>query len=77
MIKGDDGSYIEFDSEAYPLETAQRLASLCEQLDKPVKEDAKIREVLVECLDAFLQGSQSKEDTVQKIEDGLKMYLAE
>lgn len=77
MIKGDDGGYIEFDSEAYPMETAQRLAALCEQLDKPVKEDAKIREVLIECMDAFLQGSQSREDTVQKIEDGLKMYLAE
>ena len=77
MIMGDDGSYLEFDSKAYPQETADALAALCETLDKPVKEDSKIREVLIECLGGFLDGSQSKEDTVQKIEDGLKMYLAE
>ena len=40
-------------------------------------EDAKIREVLIEALGGYLEGSQSREDTVQKIEDGLKMYLAE
>lgn len=77
MIKGDDGSYLEFSSEAYPQETAENLAALCEGLDKPVKEDAKILEVLTECVGGFLDGSQSKEDTIQKIEDGLKMYLAE
>ena len=77
MIKDDEGGYIEFDSKPYPQETADALAALCETLDKPVKEDSKIREVLIECLGGFLDGSQSREDTVQKIEDGLKMYLAE
>ena len=42
-----------------------------------MKEHAKILEVLTECVGGFLDGSQSKEDTIQKIEDGLKMYLAE
>ena len=40
-------------------------------------EDAKIREVLTEALGAYLEGSQTNEATVQRIEDGLKMYLAE
>ena len=53
------------------------LSALCEGLDKPVGEDAKIREVLIEALGGYLEGSRSREDTVQKIEDGLKMYLAE
>lgn len=77
MIMADDGSYMEFDSKAYTKETADRLVKLCRGLEKPVKEDAKIREVLIECLGAYLDGTQSKEDTIQKIEDGLKMYLAE
>lgn len=77
MIMADDGSYLEFDSEAYPKETADRLVKLCQGLEKPIKEDAKIREVLIECLGAYLDGTQPKEDTIQKIEDGLKMYLAE
>ncbi len=77
MIKADDGSLIEFDSKAYSPEIARRLADLCKGLDRPVREDAKIREVLIDCLGAYLKGTASKEDTVQKIEDGLKMYLAE
>ena len=58
-------------------ETADRLAAMCETLDKPVKEDAKIRQVLAECLGEYLKGAQSEEETVQKIEEELKMYLAE
>lgn len=77
MIMGDDGSYLEFNSEAYPQEVAQDLAALCGRLDKPVKEDAKIREVLIEVLAGYLDGTWSKEEAVKRIEDGLKMYLAE
>lgn len=77
MITADDGSLIEFDSKAYSQERAMRLSALCQGLEKPIKEDAKIREVLIDCLGAYLKGTASKEDTVQKIEDGLKMYLAE
>lgn len=77
MIKADNGDYIQFESKAYPQETAEALAALCGTLDKPVKEDSKIREVLIESLGGYLDGSRSKEDTVQMIEDGLKMYLAE
>ena len=77
MIMSDSGGYIEFDSEAYDQKTAEALADLCRGLDRPTKEDSKIREVLIESLDGFLKGSQSREDTIQKIEDGLKMYLAE
>lgn len=77
IISADDGDYIEFSSTAYSQDTALRLSTLCQGLNKPIKEDAKIREVLIDCLGAYLDGTASKEDTVQKIEDGLKMYLAE
>ena len=76
-IEADDGSYVGFESKSYSQETADRLAAMCETLDKPVKEDAKIRQVLAECLGEYLKGAQSEEETVQKIEEELKMYLAE
>lgn len=76
-IMADDGGYIEFESKPYSQATAEDLMSLCEQLNTPVKEDAKIREVLIESLGGYLEGTQSLEQTIQKIEDGLKMYLAE
>ena len=76
-IMADDGEYIQFDSKPYPQEVADQLVAICETLNRPVKEDAKIREVLIECLGAYLDGTQSKEETIRKIEAGLKMYLAE
>ena len=77
MIKGENGIDLEFEGKPYSQETAQRLAALCEALDTPTKEDSKIREVLIECLDGYLKGTQSLDDTITKIESGLKMYLAE
>lgn len=77
MISTGDGGYIDFESKAYPKETADKLVAICGTLDKPVKEDAKIREVLIENIGDFLTGAKSKEEVVQKVEDGLKMYLAE
>lgn len=76
-IEIGDGVEELFKIGAYSEETAQKLMELCKGLDHPVKEDAKIREVLIETLPAYLQGTQSLEETLDKIEGGLKMYLAE
>lgn len=72
-----DGGYEVFQIKDYSEDIAERLVTLCKGLDKPVKEDSKIREVLIEALEGYLTGDQSKEETIQKIESGLKMYLAE
>lgn len=77
MMMADDGEYISYEMKPYSLEEGKRLAAVCEALDRPVREDAKIYEVLTECLGGYLDGTQSKEETIQKIEAGLKMYLAE
>lgn len=77
MIDIGDGASEIFQIGAYPLETAQKLVELCKGLDRPWQEDAKIREVLIDVLPGYLQGSQSLEETLDKIEGGLKMYLAE
>ena len=69
--------HLEFESTPYSKETSERLIALCKALDTPTREDAKIREVLLECLGEYLKGTRSLEDTTTKIEDGLKMYLAE
>lgn len=68
---------MEFKILDYSRETAEKLVSMCKGLNKPVGEDEKIREVLTEALEGYLNGAQSKEDTLQMVKDGLKMYLAE
>lgn len=72
-----DGGDVEFRIGSYSQETADKLTAVCRGLNKRAGEDEKIREVLTEAMDGYLKGAQSLEDTVQKVEDGLKMYLAE
>ncbi len=71
------GSHVEFRILDFSRETAEQITAMCKSLDRPVGEDGKIREVLTEALEGYLTGGQSGERTVQRIEDGLKMYLAE
>ena len=66
-----------FTIDPVSLEMAQKLIAVCKGLDRPYKEDAKIRDVLIETLPLYFQGTQSLEETLDKIEGGLKMYLAE
>lgn len=77
MIEVGDGAEEEFNILAYPQETADKLVELCGRLDRPVMEDAKIREVLIDTLGGYLDGSKNLDETVSQIEGGLKMYLAE
>ena len=76
-IEVGDGMSEMFYIDPVSLEKAQELIKLCKGLDHPVKEDSKIREVLIENLLPYFQGNQSLEDTIDKIENGLRMYLAE
>lgn len=75
-IRADDGE-VDFVIKDFSPEAAEKLAELCRGLVRPVKEDSKIREVLTESLGGYLEGTRSKEDTIQMVEDALKMYLAE
>lgn len=76
-IEGDDGSEVMFEIKAFSEATAQRLVEICKTVSRPVKEDAKIREVLIDSLGSYLRGQGSLEDAVSEIEKGLNMYLAE
>ena len=68
---------MEFNIMPYSRETAQKLLDICNGLNKPVVEDAKIREVMIESLGGYLSGSENVEEVLDKMEAGLKMYLAE
>lgn len=72
-----DGGEINFVIKDFSPEAAEKLAAECRGLSGPIKEDGKIREVLIEFLGGYLEGTQSKEDTIQMVEEALKMYLAE
>lgn len=77
MIEIGDGATEVFQIGDYSPETAQKLVDLCKGLNRPRKEDAKIREVLIDTLPPYLQGTQSLDETLDKIDGGLRMYLAE
>lgn len=77
VIEVGDGAEEEFNILAYSRETADKLLELCKGLERPVMEDAKIREVLIEALGGYLEGSKNQEETIAQIEGGLNMYLAE
>ena len=76
-ITTEDGGEVEFNIMPYSRETAQKLLDICNGLNKPVVEDAKIREVMIESLGGYLSGSENVEEVLDKMEAGLKMYLAE
>ncbi|MCM1024874.1 MAG: hypothetical protein NC432_00420 [Roseburia sp.] len=77
LLMDEEGGALNFEANPYSAETAERLLQAIEALERPVKEDDKIREVLSECLGDYLRGSRPLEETLSKIEDALKMYLAE
>ncbi|MCM1540965.1 MAG: extracellular solute-binding protein [Blautia sp.] len=77
MIEVGDGASEIFQIGVFSEEVARRLVEMCEGLDRPRKEDAKIREVLIDTLPGYLQGTQSLEETLDQIDGGLRMYLAE
>ncbi len=76
-VASADGEYEEFYIKEYSEESEERLVELCRGLVRPTMEDAQIRAVLLEALPAYLRGDSPLEETVDAVEAGLKMYLAE
>lgn len=76
-IETEDGGQEMFEILPYSQEITERIADLCRKLDRPVVEDAKIREELIAALPWYLDGSRTLEETLDSIEGGLRMYLAE
>lgn len=76
-IEIEEGMSEEFKINDFSKEDAQKLLEVCKTVSVRAKKDTQIRNVLVETLPAYLDGSKSLEETLDDIEGGLKMYLAE
>lgn len=76
-IVTEDGGEEMFIIDPFSDEIAQRIMKLCQGLDRPAREDEKIREELISALPGYLDGSRTLEETLDSLEGGLRMYLAE
>lgn len=76
-IEIGEGMQQEFIIESFSVEDANGLVERCKEVFVKAKEDDQIRQVLIETLPEYLNGSKSLEETLDSIEGGLKMYLAE
>ena len=76
-IEGADGQEIGLDIEPIKAADADKLEALCDSLSKKTVKDAKVLEELEKAVPAYLLGRQSLDDTISKIQDGVKIYLAE
>ncbi|MBD5511942.1 MAG: extracellular solute-binding protein [Lachnospiraceae bacterium] len=77
LIELPGGEFKDFIIGAPSKEDCDRLAELCKGLNKKVVDDAQINLVISDVLPSYLDGSSSLEDSIDKIERGLNMYLAE
>lgn len=76
-IAGADGQEVGLDIESIKAADADKLEALCDSLSKKTVKDAKVLEELEKAVPAYLLGRQSLDDTISKIQDGVKIYLAE
>lgn len=76
-IEGADGQEIGLDIEPIKAADADKLEALCDSLSKKTVKDAKVLEELKKSVPDYLLGRQSLDDTISKIQDGVKIYLAE
>lgn len=72
-----DGAEEDFYIRDLPKEDAERLKELCRSVHVMASKDGKIREELIAALPDYLAGTKTLEETLDRIEGGLKMYLAE
>lgn len=77
MIQMPGGDVKDFTVGAQSKEDCDRIIELCRKLNKKVVDDTQINLVVSDVLPSYLDGSSSLEDTIDKIERGLNMYLAE
>lgn len=77
MIELPGGGFKDFTVGAPSQEDCDRIIELCRGLNKKAVDDTQINLVISDVLPSYLDGSSSLEDTIDKIDRGLNMYLAE
>lgn len=76
-IQGADGTSIGFEILDLDQTQKQKLMIICEAVDKRAVSDQEINQKLADAMDGYLKGQKSVEETVDQVEAGLRMYLAE
>lgn len=71
------GQETGFEIGAVSEENGKRMIEACKEADKIIIRDKEIEKVMAEVLPAYLNGQSSLEETVDKMERSLSMYLAE
>lgn len=76
-IEMADGIEEGFEISSFSEEDAKKLVDTCKKATKAAIIDEKVQSEITQAIAGYLDGSQTIEDTITKIEGGLKMYLAE
>lgn len=76
-ITMSDGTEAEFAIKSYDEKDAKKLTDACRSVTVKASLDNKILEEISYNIPGYLDGSQSMDETISKIEAGLQMYLAE
>lgn len=73
----EDGSSIGFEIKDFDDAQKEQLVEMCRQADRKVLADEEVNAKLADALAGYLDGSKSLSETVNQVESGLRMYLAE
>lgn len=73
----EDGQSIGFEIRDFDDTQSAELMEMCKKLDRKVVEDKEVNEKLVDSVAGYLDGSRTLDETVDRVEAGLRMYLAE
>lgn len=76
-IEVAEGMYEDFKIGVFPETDAEKLMTACRGLNKRAVKDDVVTRVIVESIPGYLDGAQTLDATADKIEAGLRMYLAE
>lgn len=72
-----DGQSIGFEIRDFDDTQAAELMEMCKKLDRKVVVDEEVNEKLTDSVAGYLDGSRTLDETVERVEAGLRMYLAE
>ncbi len=71
------GQSIGFEIKDFDGVQADELLEMCRSVDKKVVEDTEVKNKLADSVAGYLDGSRTLEETIDRVEAGLRMYLAE
>lgn len=77
MVSNEEGVTMSLELHNLTQEDVEKLTGIMESLDKSANMDGVVREIVLEQAVEFLEGNQTKEDTVSTILQKCNLYLSE